>query len=61
MTLQKEMLHNFTVWCSVRKLEDLTGDAGIILKRRLSETVWELCTEFIWFHGKTSKRLLSPR
>jgi len=32
LTLQTDMLHRFTVWCSVGKLEDLAVDAGIILK-----------------------------
>jgi hypothetical protein len=26
------MLHRFTVWCSVGKLEELAEEAGIILK-----------------------------
>jgi hypothetical protein len=40
MTLQMEMLHSFTVWCSVGKLEDLAVDVGIILKGILRKTAW---------------------
>jgi hypothetical protein len=32
-----EMMHRFTVWCSVGKLEDLAVDAVIILKGILRE------------------------
>jgi hypothetical protein len=36
-TLQTEILHRFTVWCSAGKLEDLAVDVGIILKGILRE------------------------